>query len=92
MAVVRRASAWVDCCRIECRVEARVLREVIPPVRSMHRSWVPVHPRAGSGLVVLQGILGMPALSADSQRWRSLVKLHFPRSESRSESWLAALH
>ncbi len=72
--VVRRASVGIQ----RGRVAVVVLREVVAPRRWMH-GWIPVHPWASSSsLVVLQRIVGMPALSASSERrWRCRVKLHF---------------
>lgn len=75
MAVVRRAPCGVGCSRIE----GRVLGEVVAPVAWVHCSGVPVHPGAGGGLMVLDGVLGgVPVLSADSAErwWRGGVELH----------------
>lgn len=73
-----------------------VLREVVGPVTWMH-GWIPVHPGAGSSLVVLQRVVRMPILPAGSEgRWRRGVKLHFRMDflgvAALEMSWLVALH
>ncbi len=97
--MVRRASG------VSCSwVEARVLREVIGAPRTrVHHGWIPVHPWAGSSLVVLHSVLRMSALPADCQRrWCWILKLHFgwvfpqelkllARVRRRDKFWLAAL-
>ena len=66
VAMVRWASVWVN--------GVAVLREVVSPRAWMHCR-VPVHPRTGGCLVVLESVV--PVLPADSEgRWSGGIKLH----------------
>lgn len=69
--MVRRDSG-----RVHCRVEARVLREVVAPVSLMHSSRAPVHPWT-SGVLRVHRIFRMPEPARIERRWCSgVVKLH----------------